>query len=179
MCHNKNYSFSPSSQNISKRIVTKCIWVIHTIENEEWINNMGLHYWYLPRKIKRIKGLTARIITGNIGHIHSRGVDIVRFLDLETIKDRQNYLLCVLMCRCIHGFTSNYTCNDVNIHFNIHGYDTRSGENMDSNVSSRTITREVLFTWRVTRYVKLRVAHALGMPGTFSPPLPTSKKNAS
>ena len=30
----------------------------------------------------------------------------------------------------------------------------------------------------LTRYVKLRVAHALGMPGTFSPP-PTSKETAS
>ena len=30
----------------------------------------------------------------------------------------------------------------------------------------------------LTRYVKLRVAHAPGMPGTFSPP-PTSKENAS
>ena len=30
----------------------------------------------------------------------------------------------------------------------------------------------------LTRYVKLRVAHAPGMPGTFSPP-PTSKETAS
>ena len=30
----------------------------------------------------------------------------------------------------------------------------------------------------VNRYTKLRVAHALGMPGTFSPP-PTSKEIAS
>ena len=30
----------------------------------------------------------------------------------------------------------------------------------------------------LTRYVKLRVVHAPGMPGTFSPP-PTSKKTAS
>ena len=30
----------------------------------------------------------------------------------------------------------------------------------------------------LTRYVKLRVAHASGMPGTFSPP-PTSKETAS
>ena len=30
----------------------------------------------------------------------------------------------------------------------------------------------------LTRYEKLRVAHAPGMPGTFSPP-PNSKENAS
>ena len=30
----------------------------------------------------------------------------------------------------------------------------------------------------LTRYVKLRVAHAPGMPGTFFPP-PTSKETAS
>ena len=34
------------------------------------------------------------------------------------------------------------------------------------------------FNWPLTRYVKLRVAHAPGIPGAFSPP-PTSKETAN
>ena len=43
------------------------------------------------------------------------------------------------------------------------------------------ILKWVAETWHhgpLTRYIKLWVAHALGMPGTFSPPL-TSKETAS
>ena len=32
---------------------------------------------------------------------------------------------------CIHGLAPNYVCNDVTMYVDIHGYDTRSGENMD------------------------------------------------
>ena len=44
--------------------------------------------------------------------------------------------------------------------FLLNGYSTQNGRH-----------------WPLTRYVKLRVAHAPGMPGTFSPP-PTSKETA-
>ena len=90
---------------------------------------MEMNYWYQPGKIERIQGIVARIITGN--YIHSRGVDIVRSLNLQTDKERLDYVLCVLMFRCIHGLAPTYLCNDVTVHFDIHGYDTRSGENMD------------------------------------------------
>ena len=35
---------SSSSQNISKRIVTKSIQVVHTVETGVWFNDMGLYY---------------------------------------------------------------------------------------------------------------------------------------
>ena len=82
-------------------------------------------------KIQRIQSLAARIITGNFDYIHSRGVDIVRSLHLQTVKDRRDYFLCVLMFKCIHGLAPNYLRNDVTMYVDIHGYDTRSGENMD------------------------------------------------
>ena len=82
-------------------------------------------------KIQRIQSLAARIITGNFDYIHSRGVDIVRSLHLQTVKERRDYFLCVLMFKCIHGLAPNYLRNDVTMYVDIHGYDTRSGENMD------------------------------------------------
>ena len=35
------------------------------------------------------------------------------------------------MFKCIHGLAPNYLRNDVTMHVDIHGYNTRSGENMD------------------------------------------------
>ena len=79
-------------------------------------------------KIQPIQSLAARIITRNFDYIHSRGVDIVRYLNLQTVKERRDYFLCVLMFKCIHGLAPNYLSNDVTMYVDIHGYDTRSGE---------------------------------------------------
>ena len=35
------------------------------------------------------------------------------------------------MFKCVHGLAPNYLCYDVTVYVDIHGYDTRSGENMD------------------------------------------------
>ena len=82
-------------------------------------------------KIQRIQSLAARIITGNFDYIHSRDVDIVHSLHLQTVKERRDYFLCVLMFKCIYCLAPNYLCNDVTMYVDIYGYDTRSGENMD------------------------------------------------
>ena len=44
-------------------------------------------------KIQRIQSLAVRIITGNFDYIHFRGVDIVRSLHLQTVKERRDYFL--------------------------------------------------------------------------------------
>ena len=35
------------------------------------------------------------------------------------------------MFKCIHGLAPHYLSNDVTMHFDIHGYDTKNAENMD------------------------------------------------
>ena len=35
------------------------------------------------------------------------------------------------MFKCINGLTLNFLCNDVTMHVDIHGYDTRKNENVD------------------------------------------------
>ena len=82
-------------------------------------------------RVQRIQNLLARIISNNFDYIHSRGIDLVRSLKLQTIRERRDYFLCVLMFKCIHGLAPHYLSNDVTMHVDIHGYDTRSAENMD------------------------------------------------
>ena len=106
---------------------------------------MGLYYSYQPGKIQWIQGLAARIIDGIFDYMHSRGVDIVRSLNLPTVKERMDYFLCVLMFK----FSPNYVCNDVTRYVDTHGYDTRSGEICIYTypVSLRAFIREVFVTW--------------------------------
>ena len=61
------------------------------------------------------------------------GVDILRSLNLQTVQELCDYFFSILMFKCIHGLAeaANYLCNDVTVYLDIHGYDTRSGDNMD------------------------------------------------
>ena len=96
----------------------------------------GLSIWGCTTEVnlnraQRIQNLLARIICNNFDYIHSRGIDLVRSLKLQNIQERRDYFLCVLMFKCIHGLAPHYLSNDVTMHVDIHGYDTRSAENMD------------------------------------------------
>ena len=89
------------------------------------------YQWCHEDCVKRIQNLLARIICDNFDYIHSRGIDLVKSLKLQTTRQRRDYFLCVLMFKCIHGLAPHYLSNDVTMHVDIHGYDTRSAENMD------------------------------------------------
>ena len=90
-------------------------------------------------RVLRIQNLLARIICSNFDYIHTRGFDLVRSLKLRTMRERREYLLCVLMFKCIHGLVPHYLSNDVTMHVDIHGYDTRSAENMDLFIARCTM----------------------------------------
>ena len=81
--------------------------------------------------MQQIQNLLARIICNNFDYIHSCGIDLVRSLKLQTIRERRDHFLCVLMFKSIHGLAPHYLSIDVTMHVDIHRYDTRSAENMD------------------------------------------------
>ena len=82
-------------------------------------------------RIQRIQNLLARIMCNNFDYIYFRGITMVRNLRLQTIRERRDYFLCILIFKCIHGIAPHYLCNDVIMYIDINGYDTRSAENMD------------------------------------------------
>ena len=56
---------------------------------------------YLDR-IQRIQNLLARIMCNNFDYINFRGIEMVRTLRLQTIRERRDYFLCILMFKPIH-----------------------------------------------------------------------------
>ena len=96
----------------------------------------GLSIWggateFNLNRVQQIQNLLARIICNNFDYIHSRGIDVVRSLKLQTIRERRDHFLCVLMFKSIHGLAPHYLSIGVTMHVDIHRYDTRSAENMD------------------------------------------------
>ena len=96
----------------------------------------GLSSWRCTTQVslnhvQQIQNLLTRIIYDNFDYIHSRGMDLVWSLKFQTIRERRDYFLCILMFNCIHGFALHYLSNDVTKHVDIHGYDKRSAGNTD------------------------------------------------
>ena len=70
--------------------------------------------------------------------INTRGIDLVNSLKIQTIRQRRDYFLSVLMFKAIHGLAPQYLCNDVTKIVDVHGYNTRSSENMNLYVPKYT-----------------------------------------
>ena len=89
-------------------------------------------------RVQRIQNFCARIMCKNYDYINTRGIDLVNSLKIQTIRQRRDYFLSVLMFKAIHGLAPHYLCNDVTMVVDVHGYNTRSSENMNLYVPKYT-----------------------------------------
>ena len=85
-------------------------------------------------RVQRIQNFSARIICKNYDCINTSGIDLVESLTIQTIRQRRDYFLSVLMFEYIHGLAPHYLCNDVTMIAGVHDYNTRSSENRNSNL---------------------------------------------
>ena len=91
--------------------------------------------------VQRVQNHAARLIMGNFDYINSRGIDLVKSLNLYTIRERRDYFLSTLMFKAIHGIAPNYLSDRIDMHFDIHGYNTREAGSM--NVYLPTVHKEM------------------------------------
>ena len=91
--------------------------------------------------VQRVQNHAARLIMGNFDYINSRGIDIVKSLNLYTIRERRDYFLLMLMFKSIHRIAPNYLSDRIDMHFDIHGYDTREADSM--NFYLPTVHKEI------------------------------------
>ena len=78
--------------------------------------------------IQRVQNHAARLITGNFNYINCRGIELVKSLNLYTIRDRRDYFLTILMFKSIHGIAPTYLSDRVVMNFDVNGYDTRTSD---------------------------------------------------
>ena len=74
-------------------------------------------------KVQRLQNRAARIVSGNYDWT-IRGIDIVKLLNWQTVRERRDYFTSLLMYRCMAGTAPFYLSS----HFNhvTHEYFTRS-----------------------------------------------------
>ena len=89
-------------------------------------------------RVQIIQNFCAMIMCKNHDYINTRGIDLVNSLKIQTIRQRRDYFLSVLMFKAIHGLAPHYLCNDVTMIVDVHGYNTRSSENMNLYVPKYT-----------------------------------------
>ena len=80
--------------------------------------------------VQRVQNHAARLITGNFDYINCRGIDLIKSLNLYTIRERRDYFLTILMLKAIHGIAPTYLSDRIVMNFDVNGYDTR-GSDMD------------------------------------------------
>lgn len=104
--------------------------------------------------LQRLQNRAARIITGNFDIINTRGIDLVKALKWQTINNRVEYFLNVLMYNCIHGTAPAYLCNSVVMSCETHDRSTRSGDTMSvaipfrkSNVMEKSFIYRASVAW--------------------------------
>ena len=93
------------------------VWGNCSVKNEE----------ILFRLLKR----AARIITFNYDYETVNGSDLIKNLKLQTFKKRKNYFLSTLMFKCIHGLAPNRMCNNIEMTFDRHGFNTRAADSLN------------------------------------------------
>ena len=78
--------------------------------------------------IQRVHNHAARLITGNFDYIICRGIELVKSLNLYTIRDRRDYFLTILMFKSANGIAPTYLSDRVVMNFVVDGYDTRGSD---------------------------------------------------
>ena len=94
-------------------------------------------------RVQRIQNFCARIICKVYDYINTRGLDLVESLAIQTIRQRRDYFLSVLMFKCIHGLVLHYLCNDVTMIADVHDYNTRSSENRNLYAPNNTLWNDL------------------------------------
>ena len=100
LCRKMYYHFH-MFRRLRKNLPSALVLKIYTAYVQSKID-YGLFIWGCTtevnlNRVQRIQSLLTRIICNNFDYIHSRGIDLVRSLKLQTIRERRDRFLCVLM----------------------------------------------------------------------------------
>ncbi len=87
---------------------------------------------FLEHKLQVLQNRAARIIQNNFDFVNTRGIDLLKDLNLQTTVERRNFRTCTMMFKCIHGLVPNYLSDQIIMACDVHKYGTRQA--MSSNI---------------------------------------------
>ena len=70
-------------------------------------------------------------MTKNFDYENANGLDIIKYLKWQSFEQRRDYFSAMLMYKCIHGFAPTRMCNNIEMNFDRHGFNTRSADSLN------------------------------------------------
>ena len=59
-------------------------------------------------KVQQLQNRAARILTGNVDYVNTRGIDLVNNLGLMNVTQRRDCFMLIMMFKSIHGLVPDY-----------------------------------------------------------------------
>ena len=81
--------------------------------------------------IHRIQRRAARIVSKKYGARDISVTELIKDLKWQTFETRRDYFLCMLMYQCIHGTAPVRLCNEIEMYFDRHGFNTRNANSLN------------------------------------------------
>jgi hypothetical protein len=112
---------------------------------------------YLEHKLQILQNRAARIIEQDFDFINTRGIDLVKKLDLQDTIERREYRICTLIYKCMRGLVPQYLSDEIVMTRDIHTHNTRgaSGNNIYLNAAKSDALKKSFFHLGGTLWNKL------------------------
>ena len=99
--------------------------------------------------IQRLQNRAARIICSDFDIINTRGIDLVKQLKWQTITDRINYFLSIMMYNCVYGNAPAYLSNSIVMACETNDVNTRLNDTLQVHIPDcRTNAMKKSFIYR-------------------------------
>ena len=92
-----------------------------------WGNCPAVYKTNLLRTQKR----AARIVKNNFNYEEISGIDLMKNLSWPNIDQRRDYFLATLMYKCVNGLAPVRLCNEIEMYFDRHDFNTRNADSLN------------------------------------------------
>ena len=82
--------------------------------------------------ILRIQKRAARIVSKQFGSFEVNSAELFNELKWQSFETRRDYFLNMLMYQCIHGTAPARLCNEIEMYFDRHGFNTRNANSLNA-----------------------------------------------
>ena len=83
------------------------------------------------RNLLRTQKRAARIVKNNFNYEETSGINLMKELSWPNIEQRRDYFLATLMYKCINGLAPLRLCNEIEMYFDRHNFNTRNANSLN------------------------------------------------
>ena len=86
---------------------------------------------FIKKNLLRTQKRAARIVKNNFNYEETSGIDLMKNLSWPNIEQRRDYFLAKLMYKCVNGLAPLRLCNEIEMYFDRHDFNTRNANSLN------------------------------------------------